>query len=108
MKPEEVPAELVERAQREYLPGLYDTGEEAMRYALAAVLPEYGARVLRTYAETWSDHDDSEVFSEPDIRDDVLGHAARLTARDHCDGGCINPGSGDCPTCEAAATEGHQ
>jgi hypothetical protein len=46
MAPEDVPAELVELAMREYLPGLYDTGEEAMRQALAVVLPLYGAAVI--------------------------------------------------------------
>lgn len=46
MKPEDVPAELVEAAQREYLPGLYDTGEEVMRHTLAAVLPLHEASVL--------------------------------------------------------------
>lgn len=46
MAPEDVPAELVELAMREYLPGLYDTGEEAMRAALAVVLPLYGAAVI--------------------------------------------------------------
>lgn len=45
MRPEEVPAGLVEKAMREYLPGLYDTGAEAMRHALAAVLPEVQAQV---------------------------------------------------------------
>lgn len=46
MAPEDVPDVLVEMAMREYLPGLYDTGEEAMRQALAVVLPAYGAAVI--------------------------------------------------------------
>lgn len=46
MAPEDVPAELVALAMREYLPGLYDTGEEAMRQALAVVLPLYGAGII--------------------------------------------------------------
>lgn len=46
MSPQDVPPELVELAMREYLPGLYDTGEEAMRQALAVVLPIYGAAII--------------------------------------------------------------
>jgi hypothetical protein len=58
MAPEDVPAALVELAMREYLPGLYDTGEEAMRQALAAVLPLYGAAII---ANAGVEHYDRQV-----------------------------------------------
>jgi hypothetical protein len=58
MAPDDVPDALVELAMREYLPGLYDTGEEAMRAALAAVLPLYGGAII---ANAGVEHYDRQV-----------------------------------------------
>lgn len=46
MAPADVPDRLVQVALDNYLPGLHETGEEAMRECLAAVLPLYGAAVI--------------------------------------------------------------
>lgn len=46
MSPDDVPEALVAIAMDNYLPGLHDTGAEAMRAALAAVLPLYGGAII--------------------------------------------------------------
>lgn len=68
MQPEDVDAALVEKAMREYLPGLYDTGAEAMRHALAAVLPEIRAHARKELADdlTWL-ADAREEYAHGDV-----------------------------------------
>jgi hypothetical protein len=79
MAPEDVPAELVELAMREYLPGLYDTGEEAMRQALAAVLPLYGAAII---AGAGVEHYGRQVELARSLTTRVYGAALLMTLAD--------------------------
>jgi hypothetical protein len=79
MAPEDVPAELVELAMREYLPGLYDTGEEAMRQALAAVLPVYGAAII---AGAGVEHYGRQVELARSLTTRVYGAALLMTLAD--------------------------
>lgn len=72
MAPEDVPAELVELAMREYLPGLYDTGEEAMRQALAVVLPLHGASII---IRAGVEHYDRQVTLAKSLTTRVYGAA---------------------------------
>lgn len=79
MAPQDVPAELVALAMREYLPGLYDTGEEAMREALAAVLPLYGAAII---ANAGVEHYDRQVELARSLTTRVYGASLLLTLAD--------------------------
>jgi hypothetical protein len=72
MAPEDVPAELVELAMREYLPGLYDTSEEAMRQALAVVLPVHGASII---VRAGVEHYDRQVTLAKSLTTRVYGAA---------------------------------
>jgi len=80
MTPEEVPAALVEKATDNYLPGLYDTNAEAMRHALAAVLPEYAATVLGGAALHLRDVADEMDAQRPGNL--LVGAAAGATRQD--------------------------
>lgn len=114
MRPEGVPAELVERAVSEYLPGLYDTGAEAMRHALAAVLPDIQAQALREAADCQGPADEAAHFT-PEARNLLRSLADRIsvlaTEDDRCNipGGCCThenthnglgiAGVGECTDC---------
>ncbi len=108
MRPEDVPDELVEKAARAVweadspapelgwphwdvaveraenglwdLPKMVADIRSMVRSALAAVLPEIQAQALRDEAATWSIAEDLENWSEAEIRDAILGNAARLIA----------------------------
>src|SRR5690606_4986101 len=99
MRPGDVPAELAEkmaRARKSAQHGRPLTNAEwsAVRSrieetwiasALAAVLPEIQAQALREAAR--------DIRPTDGYANEWLGYrAARLTARDHCDGGCVDPG----------------
>lgn len=79
MAPQDVPAELVELAMSEYLPGLYDSGEEAMRQALAVVLPLWGASII---ANAGVEHYDRQVALAQSLTTRVYGASLLMTLAD--------------------------
>lgn len=76
MDPADVPAKLVQVAMDHYLPGLHDTGEEAMREALAAVLPLYGAAVI---VNAGVEHYDRQVNLASSLTTRVYGAALLMS-----------------------------
>lgn len=102
MKPEDVPTDLVEKAYQAYLDDYAEGVEDSMPAILAAVLPEIQ---VQAWDEGYGVGYEDQRYRGTTRPYPENPYAARLTARDHCDSGCINPGSGDCPTCKAAANK---
>lgn len=79
MNPNEVPAELVEKAWEHFMPGVDLFGQDLywMGQALAAVLPEIQAQALRDAAKDAQASGLPFRFSQAEF---LEGRAARLTA----------------------------
>lgn len=82
MSPADVPDKLVQVAMDHYLPGLHETGEEAMRECLAAVLPLYGAAVI---VNAGVEHYDRQETLATSLTTRVYGASLLLGLADEAD-----------------------